>query len=179
MTKYHTVERRFWAGFVDSLVLFPLSMDIFTPAPDRRLAAAMAWTIVSWLITVAYSVLLHARYGQTLGKMITGVRVLDISEQRVPGVKQALLRDLGGIAINIVVVSHQLFLMATGRYGRTPPDAVGPMLVFIGIVWYGWYLLEVITTITNARRRAVHDYLAGTVVVRPDNPTFELSRLEG
>jgi uncharacterized RDD family membrane protein YckC len=37
------------------------------------------------------------------------------------------------------------------------------------LAWAGcaWYLLEVITMLTNDKRRAVHDFIAGTVVVRP------------
>ena len=31
---------------------------------------------------------------------------------------------------------------------------------------FGWTLLEVLTMLTNAKRRAIHDFIAGTVVVR-------------
>jgi uncharacterized RDD family membrane protein YckC len=35
------------------------------------------------------------------------------------------------------------------------------------------FVLELITMLTNDKRRAVHDYIAGSVVVRRSNPTIE------
>jgi uncharacterized RDD family membrane protein YckC len=32
----------------------------------------------------------------------------------------------------------------------------------------GWFLLEVVTMLTNSKRRALHDLIAKTVVVRTD-----------
>ena len=47
------------------------------------------------------------------------------------------------------------------------------MLEEIPSLWKGiqssladWFLLEFITLLTNDKRRAFHDYIAGTVVVR-------------
>ncbi len=34
------------------------------------------------------------------------------------------------------------------------------------IIVFGWWIAEIITMLTNEKRRAIHDYIAGTVVVR-------------
>ena len=36
----------------------------------------------------------------------------------------------------------------------------------VSLARYAWYLLEVVTMLTNHKRRALHDYIAGSVVVR-------------
>jgi uncharacterized RDD family membrane protein YckC len=38
--------------------------------------------------------------------------------------------------------------------------------VILGVAGLGWFLLEIGTTFTNPKRRAVHDLIANTVVVR-------------
>jgi hypothetical protein len=35
-----------------------------------------------------------------------------------------------------------------------------------GAILFGWMLLEAVTMLTNAKRRAIHDFIAGTVVIR-------------
>ncbi|NLT70559.1 MAG: RDD family protein [Verrucomicrobiaceae bacterium] len=42
-----------------------------------------------------YSVVMHAHYGQTLGKMAAKVKVLPSSEAGVPGFRRALLSLVG------------------------------------------------------------------------------------
>ena len=79
--RYQTFWPRFWAGFLDALVFFPFAMVSMVayreavPIPLR-----VIWYLTSAFAFLAYVVLMHARYGQTLGKMATHVKVLDVSE---------------------------------------------------------------------------------------------------
>jgi uncharacterized RDD family membrane protein YckC len=98
MNKYRTVGPRFWAGFIDGLVLLPVVVfDDYLSSPKRGLLILVSWAIVSYSAFWLYSVSLHARYGQTLGKRAMHVKVLDVSEERIPSLRQALLRDIGYI----------------------------------------------------------------------------------
>jgi uncharacterized RDD family membrane protein YckC len=111
-------------------------------------------------------VLLHARSGQTIGKRVMKVKVLDVSETAIPSLKQAFLRDIGYIAIDICSLIYFIYLVLGQKYalGRQQLEngLPGEILSFAGTVWF---LLEVGTMLTNEKRRAFHDYIANTVVV--------------
>jgi len=34
--------------------------------------------------------------------------------------------------------------------------------------FYGWYILGIIVLISNSKKRAVHDFIAGTVVIKAE-----------
>ncbi len=168
MAKYHTFWPRFWAGFVDGLVFIPIGfLDTFLAAPERRGAVIIIWSIISYSVYWLYSVLLHAYCGQTLGKMATGVKVLDISEERIPTLRQAFMRDIGYIVLNTLSLAYLINLVASGRYLRGAEDSNIPGQI-LGWAALGWFLLEIISMATNPKRRAFHDFIAKTVVVRSD-----------
>ncbi len=164
--RYRTFWPRFCAGFVDGLVFLPINfIDGYFSAPARGPSILIVWAVISYSAYWLYSVLLHARYGQTLGKMATNIRVLDLSEERIPSLRQAFIRDFGYILLNTLSLFWLLYLIVTGAYGGgiDVPSGPGNLLGFASL---GWFLLEVITMLSNPKRRAFHDFLAGTVVVR-------------
>jgi uncharacterized RDD family membrane protein YckC len=166
MDKYSTFWPRYWAGVVDGLVLLPLSLaDNYLETPERNKLVLLGWGFVSYSAYWLYSVLLHARFGQTLGKMAMGVKVLDLSETRIPTFKQAVLRDIGYIVLNCGCFIYFAVLVATQRYSRNA-EAIDTPAIVLALATLGWFLLEVTTMLTNEKRRALHDYIAGTVVVR-------------
>ena len=169
MDQYKTFGKRFWAGFIDGLVLLPLSsFNDYLSAPARGPLILVTWAIFSYSAYWIYSVLLHARYGQTVGKRVMHVKVLDVSEERIPSLAQAFLRDSGWIIINISMLIYLVFLVLTHKYihGTEQADTVpGQILAFAGL---GWFVLEILTMLTNSKRRALHDLIAHTVVVRVD-----------
>lgn len=168
MTKYHTFGPRFWAGFVDGLVFMPISfLDGYLTSPERSSFVLIAWAIISYTAYWLYSVLLHARYGQTLGKMATCVKVLDVSEERIPTLRQAFIRDIGYIVLNTLSLGYLIYLVVAGQYVRSAEitSLPGQILAWASL---GWFLLEIISMATNDKRRAFHDFIAGTVVVRTE-----------
>jgi uncharacterized RDD family membrane protein YckC len=169
MDQYKTFGKRFWAGFIDGLVLFPISLfDSYLSAPARGPVILVSWAIFSYSAYWIYSVLLHARYGQTVGKRVMHVKVLDVSEERIPSLAQAFLRDSGWIILNVFTLIYFIYLVLTHKYihGTEQVDTLpGQILAFAGL---GWFLLEIITMLTNSKRRAFHDLIAKTVVVRVD-----------
>ncbi|MEO7803520.1 MAG: RDD family protein [Actinomycetota bacterium] len=157
----------FWAGTIDGLVFLPVGFaDNYLLSADRAAATILVWGTVSYSVYWVYSVLLHARYGQTLGKMVAGVKVLDLSEEHVPSLRQALIRDFPHIVVSVASLVYLYVLVVVGKYSREA-EIGGPGLV-IGIASMIWVLLELVTMLASERRRAIHDLLAGTVVVRDD-----------
>jgi uncharacterized RDD family membrane protein YckC len=66
--------------------------------------------------------------------------------------------------VDTVSLVITLYIVLTG--GGINSLAFGNMEWVIGFAILGWFAAEILTLITNKKRRAVHDFIAGTVVVR-------------
>jgi uncharacterized RDD family membrane protein YckC len=167
--RYATFGPRFWAGFIDGLVFLPVSLlDNYLTSPERTALVLIAWAIFSYSTYWVYSVTLHAHRGQTIGKKTQHVKVLDVSETRIPSLRQALLRDIGGITAGISGTVYFTYLVITHAYRGTNELLNHWPWRVLAFANLGWFLLELITMLTNSKRRAFHDVIADTVVVRVD-----------
>lgn len=164
--KYQTFGLRFAAGFIDGLLLIPIDLvDYWAFAPERPIVLVIVWALISFPSPWLYSVLMHGFYGQTIGKRFAGVKVLDISEKPIT-MRQAFLRDSVYIGLNIIALLLFLYMRVVGELPNTP--VINLTRYLVGYAALGWFLLEILTTLTNKKRRAVHDFIAGTVVVRTE-----------
>ena len=165
LERYRTFWERFWAGVLDGLVLLPISiMNHFISKPGRPAAVLISWATFFFFSVLAYSILMHARFGQTVGKMLMGVKVWDVSEGRLPSLRQAFLRDIGNVVPNVAALAYFIFLVASQRYVGHGEEVNSLPGAVIGWTSFAWFLVEVITMFTNQKRRALHDFIAGTVV---------------
>ena len=165
--QYRTFWQRSWAGFIDALVLSPVALvnwAVFSPSHPKWIV--LAWGVVSYASYPVYSILMHTRYGKTVGKRVMGVVVLDVSEQRIPTFRQAFLRDIAIVFSSSVLLTNFFRVVVIPGYVENINDKMG---------WFGdvlswttqiWYLLEVVTMLANEKRRAPHDRIAQTVVVQ-------------
>jgi uncharacterized RDD family membrane protein YckC len=167
MNRYSTFGARFLAGIIDGLVFIPLGIiDVFViNSPDDGVALFLIWSAIVYSSAWLYTVLLHARYGQTLGKRAMGVKVLDVSESRIPTLSQAFLRDSVYIVLNTVTFVYLVVLVLRGDYTAVALTESAPARV-LNWISMGWFLTEVLTMLTNNKNRALHDFIARTVVVR-------------
>ena len=165
MDRCSTLGRRAWAVCIDGLIFLPISLaDRYLAAPERGGAMILLSTTVSYSAYWLYRILLHARYGQTLGKMVTHVKVLDVSEERIPTLRQALLRDAGYIVLNCASLTYLFILVLSGRYALNAEMGGAPGIA-VSLAGGAWFILELVTMVTSTKRRALHDYIAATVVV--------------
>lgn len=178
--QYQTFWPRFLAGWPDGVMItvfsFVASLLVMLPVgfidnADDHIGLLSTLTILAVCIQIvipfAYTALMHARYGQTVGKMLTGVRVVDAVTGGPISTKQAWLREglplvLWGLAL--VYLATNWAVESSDLQANTGKMLSGLMvLLSLGRIWL---VLEILTMFTNARRRALHDYIAGTVVVR-------------
>lgn len=163
--KYKTFWRRFWAGVIDGFVLLPLSfLDSWVCASITAKGVLAIWFVLFSFSYLAYSVLMHGKFGQTVGKMATGVKVLDFSESKL-SMFQALLRDSVAIVFTAIGIA---FYLPTVLKGVNPYAAQELSLwtTVLSCTWSIWFLAELVTMLTNKKRRAVHDFIARSVVIR-------------
>jgi len=170
--RYSTFGPRFWTGSVDACVLSPITFIatalLLLNIPKIAAALLVVLENVGWLF---YTVVMHALHGQTVGKMVTKVQVVDFRTERSISWRQAWLREGIPIFLSLGILGYEVHSILTGRVSPSSL-ANGEELIGSKAFWLLsalpalWFLAEVVTMLTNEKRRALHDFIAGTVVVR-------------
>ena len=167
--RYRTFWPRFLAGFVDGLVFWPLYILLnFILRLDAPIWLHVTVYLIYNVVLCVYTIFLHGRYGQTVGKMVTRVLIVDARTCGDISFKHAFLRDSIPILFMVPLIAIDAHELALSKMKNEPwpsgEASTGSTWAFLVLVV--WWLAEVITMLTNTRRRAIHDFVAGTVVVR-------------
>ncbi len=163
--KYHTGFNRLVAALIDGVVLNIICfICIWLVEYTQNQILIIIFMVIYVFIPIFYSVYLHALYGQTLGKIATKIKVIDFSELRNISLNQAILRDLFYI---IITIGSLIYIFFKKNYqpfnAKSIIDEFENYGATITLFWVG---LELLTMMTNYKKRAVHDYIANTVVIR-------------
>jgi uncharacterized RDD family membrane protein YckC len=78
--------------------------------------------------------------------------------------KQAVLRDIVGIIL--LPLGLWVYLPQVIRHGSLDPSDPPSLNSLFTYICMGWAWLDGLTMLTNSKRRALHDFIAGSVVVR-------------
>jgi len=152
--RYRTTIPRLWAGIIDQAVLFPSKI---------LLDSASTWlplyllALLPIAIDATYSIYLHSRYGQTVGKWICKIKIVDNLTNTRISLNQAMLRD-SGLLLGLLYTIAAL----KGEFDFDSKALTGTAGTIVAI----WSLVEIVTMLLNKKRRALHDLIAGTAVVR-------------
>lgn len=171
---YAGFGKRLVAGVVDFIVLIPvIVLNIWLGSLSRT--AAMLILVPMAFLYFGYEVYFHARFGQTIGKMAGGIRVLTTDGQRI-SFRHAFLRSSVDLAFAIISIAGSF--MALMHFPNSEYTQLGWMgqthrLEQLYPVWRGWTSIasdvwvwsEIFTVLFNRKRRAIHDFIAGTIVV--------------
>lgn len=164
--RYALFSIRAKAAFVDGLIFVPLSFAdgwIFDRMDGGVLS--VAFYILMTALPIAYSILFHAATGQTIGKRVAKIRVVDKDEYTAITMTQAVRRDIGWIVLAMFSFVTELGDVAAG----VNPLARTELTTTQWIAGSGallWVSAEMITMLFSERRRSLHDVIAGTVVMR-------------
>lgn len=163
--KYHTFLRRFFASFIDGLIFLPIGIiDHIMWQNPNSLSVLIIWYLFYRTSFIAYSVVSHGIFGKTIGKKICKVTVLDVSERKLPFIK-AVLRDLFPIIVLFLSLPFELVSVWEGVNPFTKQEY--SILDWIAMSsFYIWFVVEIVTMLSNKKRRALHDYIAGSVVIK-------------
>ena len=166
--KYSTFWPRFCAGFIDGLVFLPLIFLTNYIYDSHQTLAIVLWFIVNTFICYAYGIFFHGKFGQTLGKMAMKVKLMDISETRIVSYKQAFLRESVPIGLAVMLLPWDIIHILNGTSYIFHSEMVYKDTISLISIYAiaGWGLLEVVTMLFSSKRRAIHDFIAGSVVVR-------------
>ena len=166
--KYQTFWPRFWALFLDGFVVgIPLALVLFAiqGAEALRPAAEAYVDQISQFVGIAYFVLMHAKYGQTVGKMATKVKIWDKTEAKEITFRQSLMREIVPAIFAFIGLVYFLGFGVADESGGLTETAV-LVLISTAIISIAWSIVEIVTMLFSTKRRALHDLIAGTVVTR-------------
>ena len=165
--KYATILPRIAARIGDGLIMAPVVMIgslLLMRSSDMWLH--VAWVAILQVAGQLYEIVMLGIFGQTLGKMACGVIVRDISERPL-SMKQAVLRNI----VNLVMLPFAFWAYLPPILHPQPPinflqqPFAAQLFAYVS---FTWGLADVLTIFTNKQRRALHDYIAGSVVIRTE-----------
>jgi uncharacterized RDD family membrane protein YckC len=165
MNRYSTFSARLAAAVIDWVLFLPLGIlhylleDYFATHPLEHLV----WLPVYYGLYQCYSVWMHGTYGQTIGKRLMRIRIVSYPNETPIGYSKALLRDLPYLVFVCLEAGLAMWAVVQPAVANQPSvEWVTDLSQFALSIWL---LLEIATILFNEKRRAVHDLLAGTVVV--------------
>src|SRR5687768_17466512 len=165
--QYRTFWRRFWAGVVDSIIFAPLLLvDSWIWNQATPISVRLPWFVLHSLAAPAYSIYMHGRFGQTVGKRVLRVKVIDLSGQPLT-TRQAFLRELINLPLTAWWLVSGVLVVSQGGNIHEPgqPDYGATLAISLS---FGLFALELVSTFASPKRRALHDLVAGSVVVRTE-----------
>lgn len=166
MDKYHTSGARFGAALIDGIIFLPISFlnNYLIEVLSSSAGLLILWTLVLMCIYQFYSIFLHGKYGQTFGKMAMGVKIVTYPEELPISYFQAFIRDLPYFSIYFL---QTVILIATILFPYLSYNS--SLMTTLEIVSHAgtvWVFIEIISMLFNDKRRAVHDFIAKTVVIK-------------
>jgi uncharacterized RDD family membrane protein YckC len=166
LDKYSTFWPRFVAAMIDG-ILFALILYIEClvfgveySTKDNFLQALNAVQLV------IYTIFMHGYFGQTLGKMFMDVKVLDHDTEAEINVKQAVRRESVNLGLNIIWVLLIIAISTALETSGTITMSLSYGVMVFSFLAMVWGISEFVTMLFNDKRRAIHDYIGKTVVVR-------------
>lgn len=160
--EYASFWRRAGAWLADGFLLTVASLVLTIPdlltweaSPILELATSLAITS----LFVWFTVWLTFRFGGTPGKRAFGIHVAMRDGGRITFAASARRYSVD-MAIMAVGIGLAVLGIAEGSSPEPFAEAALSLLAF------AWAVSELLVMLTNRERRAIHDFIAGTVVLR-------------
>jgi uncharacterized RDD family membrane protein YckC len=147
----------------DSLILAPL---LLTAALLEGTYPCMSpWAcLLTAALALGYVVYCHGKWGQTLGKRVAAIQLRQGSGL-LPTWQNAWLRS----SVDILLMLFALTAAALISPGDGSVNAGGVLVGLVAgadLASGAWQVAKLLVHVADKRRRAVHDLLAGTVVIQ-------------
>jgi uncharacterized RDD family membrane protein YckC len=167
--------RRLGAFLIDLLIIAPITISIFYIQNLHRLN--FLFTLVpSYGFYIFYNFYLVKRYEGTPGKRIAKIKIKQKDGKRITW-KEVILREIVNLVLS--VMGSLAYLIAVLQLSDSTFESLPWLKKSVEIskfypVWQKpvtwlnniWIWGEFIILLTNKRKRALHDYIAGTLVIK-------------
>ncbi len=166
MKRFDTFWERFWAiaidGFILNVVLQIPKLFSFPFFSTRGIILAIVVSNLPYL----YAVLMIGKYGQTIGKMIMKVKIVDNTTEDSINYSQSFMRELVPMALVTTSIILNFILFSDIDLENFKVSAFGYILILLpsGMLAI-WSIIEIVTMLFDNKNRAFHDKIADTVVI--------------
>jgi len=166
-SRYDNFFRRLVAAIIDSMILglFGFLLDLFLITEILWLAMLVGF--IRMVLPYAYSISMHTEYGQTLGKMAMSIKVIHKDESCEIKFGQALMRDIVPVILIFTILAYEVLPPMNVENFPNAENFVNMMpwlvLTFLSFMWF---FIELVSMLFDERKRAIHDLIAKTVVVK-------------
>jgi len=173
-TRYGGFWRRLAALLLDFVILSPITAFAVWGMFHVRLFE-LYYFLPGLLLSLFYQVHLVRRFGGTPGKRLMGLRIMTIDGEPV-GYRHALLRHAPLLLLSQVgsigMILASLQITDSEYHALIWSDRIERLMAF-GPSWLraaqhlqtAWTWSELLVLLTNRKKRALHDFIAGTVVI--------------
>lgn len=164
--------RRLIANLIDSIIIIiPFFVFIF-PYRNSVLANVYMKCAIS-ILGLIYTIYFNLKYGGTVGKILTGLRIYTINFDRIT-IKEVLKRQSVDLVLVVLSVFASIYFVnhlskeELSSYFHNKQDLTkiksNFFLLVLRVLTQVWFWGELLTLLFNDKKRAIHDFLAGTVV---------------
>lgn len=172
--QYAGFWKRCSSVLIDFIILLPISFFILwlgSFSKNIHLILIIPHTILYF----AYNIYMNANHGGTIGKLIVGIRIRKISGETIH-YKEAFRRNIVDLPLSLVIGVMQAYTLfhindhsyesltwikQAGYLYKNMPESYKPISAANQI----WIWSELIVLLLNKKKRALHDFIAGTVVI--------------
>ena len=171
---YSTFWQRVGATLIDTLVLSPIILLDYFFGGQSRLYPLYA-LVPTELISMYLFVYMTIKYGGSPGKLLLGLRIAHLDGSRVTLQAAALRYAVPGIlnfAMAVLTIAAALGMTDEAYKALEYIERSDAMDEQLPLIETGMWLLmiwsaaSIVAMLANAKRRTLHDYIAGTVVVK-------------
>lgn len=168
-----SIKSRFGASLIDAIMVLPIILAAYFIPPNNPIL--MLVILVLNHLLFFYDLLFDWLTGQTIGKKILGIRVLT-SEGHKLSLSQAALRSIlyigPSIASLIVLYLSRKEIQSGGLLNLSYSDLLAKLgkdytaYDLSGYALLGLFFVDISVLIISRQKRAWHDYLSKTIVVK-------------
>lgn len=175
--KYAGFWKRLSSIVIDGLVFSPfLLLQIWLDSVSRT--TALIASVIYIILVATYDIWFVAKYGQTPGKMAVGIMIVKVDGLSVSW-KEAFLRHSVNIVfaiINGIVLCYAITQIPESEYISLSWKMRNQRIYEFYPAWINtlsniWIWSEVVVLLFNKKKRALHDFIAGTVVIHTRTST--------
>ena len=162
--KYSTFWRRFFANTIDGLIFIPILLIESRLFNFEFSSSNTTFQMFNSIQFVIYVIVMHGLCGQTIGKMICNVKVVDHDTERDISMTQSIKRSSVDVFLTLALLISITALTTTNNNDYKILLGVG--IFSLSFASIAWALSEFISMLFNKKRRALHDFIGQTVVIR-------------